>query len=53
MHAQGLQSAEKDIESSGATVTDGCEVSCGRWELNPGPLEELQKSLTAELSIVV
>jgi hypothetical protein len=30
---------------------DGHEPPCGRWELNPGPLEEQQVSLTAEPSL--
>jgi hypothetical protein len=29
-------------------ISDGCELPCGRWELNSGSLEEL---LTIELSL--
>ena len=32
-------------------ITDGCELPCGCWELNPGPLEEQPVLLTAELSL--
>ena len=38
------------VRSSGARVTDRCELSCGCWELNPGPLEEQPVLLTTELS---
>jgi hypothetical protein len=29
------------------TSTDGCELSCGCWDLNSGPLEEQSVLLTA------
>jgi hypothetical protein len=29
-------------------VTENCELACGCWELNPGPLEEQSMLLTAE-----
>jgi hypothetical protein len=32
-------------------ITDGCEPSCGCWELNAGPLEEQTVLLTAEPSL--
>ena len=32
-------------------TTDGCEPSCGCWELNSGPLEEQSVLLTAESSL--
>jgi hypothetical protein len=32
-------------------TTDGCEPSCGCWELNSGPLEEQSVLLTAEPSL--
>ena len=32
-------------------VTDGCELLCRYWELNPGPLQE-QVLLTAESSLL-
>ena len=28
------------VRSPGIGVTDRCELSCGSWELNQGPLEE-------------
>jgi hypothetical protein len=31
---------EESIRSHKATVIDGCEPPCRRWELNLGPLEE-------------
>jgi len=31
---------EEGIKLPGTRVTDGCEPSCGCWELNSGPLEE-------------
>ena len=30
------------------TVTDGCELACGCWELNPGPLQEQPVIFKAE-----
>jgi hypothetical protein len=38
---------EEGIDS----ITDGCEPSCGCWELNSGPLEEQSVLLTAEPSL--
>ena len=32
-------------------ITDGCELPCGCWELNPGPLEEQAMLLTSEPSL--
>ena len=32
-------------------ITDGCEPSCGCWELNSGPLEEQAMLLTSEPSL--
>jgi hypothetical protein len=32
------QRPEEDAGSSGIRVTDVCEMSCGSWELNSGPL---------------
>jgi hypothetical protein len=33
-------------------VEDGCELSCGCWELNQGPLQEQQMLLTTELFFI-
>ena len=33
------------------SIIDGCEPSCGCWELNSGPLEEQPVLLTAEPSL--
>ena len=32
-------------------ITDGCEPSCGCWELNSGPVEEQLVFLTNEPSL--
>ena len=32
-------------------ITDGCELPCGCWELNSGPLEEQAILLTSEPSL--
>jgi hypothetical protein len=32
-------------------ITDGCELPCGCWELNPGPLEKQSVLLTHEPSL--
>jgi hypothetical protein len=42
---------QEGIRSLGTGVIDGCELSCGCWELNPGPLKEQSVFLTAELSL--
>ena len=34
-----------------APITDGCELPCGCWDLNSGPLEERSLLLTAEPSL--
>jgi hypothetical protein len=34
----------------GHPITDVCELPCGCWELNSGPLEEHSVFLTADLS---
>ncbi|MGE9804779.1 hypothetical protein ACQP3L_29790, partial [Escherichia coli] len=39
------------VRVSDLGVTDSCELSCGCWELNPSPLEELQVLLTTEPSV--
>ena len=33
------------------SIIDGCELLCGCWELNPGPLEEPMVLLTTEPSL--
>lgn len=43
-----LQKSEENIRSPGTIITGDCELLCGCWELNPGPLQELQVPLTAE-----
>lgn len=37
---------EEDMGSTGTRLTDGCEPLSGCWELNPGPLQEVQVFLT-------
>ena len=36
------------VGSLGTRVTDSCGLSCGCWELNPGPLGEKLMLLTTE-----
>lgn len=31
---------EEDVGSPGAGVTGGCELQCGCWKLNEGPLQQ-------------
>jgi E3 ubiquitin-protein ligase NEDD4 len=38
----------RGVKSPGTGVTDSCELPCGFWELNLGPLEKQQVLLTAE-----
>ena len=51
MRAWCLQRPENGVGIHGTGITDGCELPCGRWELNPGPLEEQAVLLTTELSL--
>jgi hypothetical protein len=39
------------VKMSDLGVTDSCELPCGYWDLNPGPLEELPVPSTAEPSL--
>jgi hypothetical protein len=45
---QYLWRPEEGAWSSEAEVKYGCELPCGCWELNPGPLEEQPVLLTVE-----
>ena len=45
-----LQKPERGVGSPGTGVIDGCELSHGCWELNPGLLEE-QLLLSTESSL--
>jgi hypothetical protein len=45
------QSLQKHQERALDTITDGCEVPCGCWELSSGPLKEQSVLLTAEPSL--
>lgn len=47
--AQGVQ--QRALDSPRTGFIDGCEPPYGFWDLNPGPLEELQASLAAEPSL--
>ena len=38
--AWSLWRPEDSLRSSGTEVTGNCEMPCGCWDLNPGPLEE-------------
>jgi hypothetical protein len=35
--------------TSDTPITDGCELPCGFWELNLGPLEELWSHLSSPI----
>ena len=39
------------VRVSDLEVTDSCELSCGFWDLNLGPLEEQPVLLTTEPSL--
>jgi hypothetical protein len=39
------------VRFPGAGVADICEMACGCWELNSGPLEDQPILLTAESSL--
>lgn len=52
MCVQGPQRSEEGTRSSRTGVTDGCDLSCGLWELIPGPLQEQESFVTTELSLV-
>jgi hypothetical protein len=43
-----LGRSEGVIRSLGTGVVDGCKLSCGCWEQNPGPLQEQQVPLSSE-----
>jgi hypothetical protein len=40
------------VSSPGAGVIGPCELACGFWELNLGPLEEQPVLLTAKPSLL-
>ena len=46
-----LQRLGVTIRSPETGVNNGCEPSCGCWELNPGPRQEQFIFLAAELSL--
>jgi hypothetical protein len=48
VHSHFVQTHLKRASDS---ITDGCELPCGCWELNAGPLGEQPVSLTAEPSL--
>ena len=39
---QLLQKPKEGLRFSKTGVADSCELPCGCWELNPGPLQEQQ-----------
>ena len=39
------------VRSPGTEVTDSCELPCGCWELNSGPLEEQSVCFSPEPSL--
>jgi hypothetical protein len=48
VHCSCLQTHQKKASD---LITDGCEPSCGCWDLNSGPSEEQSVLLTAEPSL--
>ena len=46
-----LWRTEKDIGAPGTGIIDDCELLCGFWELNPGPLYEHPVFLASEPSL--
>lgn len=44
MQAYFLRRPEEGIRSPGTGVVNGCDLSCGFWELNVGPLQENKHS---------
>jgi hypothetical protein len=48
IHCSCLQTHQKRASD---LITDGCEPSCGCWDLNSGPSEEQSMLLTAEPSL--
>ena len=51
MCAWGRQEPEKGVGSLGSRVTAGCELSCGCWESNLGPLEKQPVCSSTEPSL--
>lgn len=47
----GVLSLYKSVRSSQTEIVDSCELQCGCWELNRGPLEEQPVFLSAEPSL--
>jgi hypothetical protein len=48
---QGLWRLIEGVGFHGIGVADSCELPCGCWELNLGPLEEQPVFLTSEPSL--
>jgi hypothetical protein len=46
-----LLSSDTPEERALDPITDGCELPCGCWDLNSGPLKEQSVLLTAEPSL--
>lgn len=43
--------SEKGVRSRGTSGTEGCELPCGWWQWNLGPLQEEQMLLTKHLTV--
>lgn len=50
IHISYSETPEEGVESHGARVTVSCELLCGCWKLNPGPLEK--KPALCKLSLL-
>lgn len=42
-----LGGKKRTFDSTGTGVTEGCELSCGRWKSNTGSLQEKQGTCCA------
>jgi hypothetical protein len=51
MHAWWLQRPEEGVQSPETGVVGSCNLPCGCWEPNPGPLKEQPVLLKDELSV--
>lgn len=51
MFMDALCTSEEGTGSHETTGIDGCEQSCGYWELNSGPLGKQSVCLAAESSL--
>lgn len=51
MLISATQARREGTGCPGTGVTDGCELPCMHWDLNPDPLQEQPVVITAEPSV--